>query len=90
MLARELANAPRVIIAAHPTRGLDVQTIAFVNNQLIACRDRGAGILVSSADIAEAWQVADRIMVLAAGRLYGPVSVSETTLHEVGQWMTGR
>ena len=90
VLARELANAPRVIIAAHPTRGLDVQTIAFVNNQLIACRDRGAGVLISSADIAEAWQVADRIMVLAAGRLYGPVSVSETTLHEVGQWMTGR
>lgn len=90
VLARELANSPRLVIAAHPTRGLDVQTIAFVNNQLLACRDSGAGVLVSSADIAEAWQVADRIMVLAAGRLYGPVSVSETTLQEVGQWMTGR
>lgn len=90
VLARELAGQPQLIVAAHPTRGLDVQTIAFVNNQLLACRDRGAGVLVSSADIAEAWQVADRIMVLAAGRLYGPVRVSETTLQEVGQWMTGR
>ena len=90
VLARELARGPRVVLAAHPTRGLDVQTIAFVNNQLLACRERGAGVLLACADLAEAWQVADRIMVLAAGRLYGPVPIAQTSLQEVGRWMTAR
>ena len=90
VLARELARDPRVVLAAHPTRGLDVQTIAFVNNQLLACRQRGAGVLLASADLSEAWQVADRIMVMAAGRLHGPVPLALTSLYEVGRWMTNR
>lgn len=88
VLARELASSPSLIVAAHPTRGLDIKTIAFINNQLLAQREAGAGVLLASADLAEVWHVADRIMVLSAGRLYGPVKVSETTLQEVGQWMT--
>ncbi|HWK59950.1 MAG TPA: ABC transporter ATP-binding protein [Eoetvoesiella sp.] len=90
VLARELANDPKVVIAAHPTRGLDVQTIAFVNNQLLLKRTAGAGVFLSSADLNEVWQVADRIMVLSAGRLHGPVRLSDTSLQEVGHWMTGR
>jgi simple sugar transport system ATP-binding protein len=90
VLARELARNPRVVLAAHPTRGLDVQTIAFTNNQLLACRARGAGVLLASADLNEAWQIADRIMVMAAGRLHGPTPLSQTSLQEVGRWMTNR
>lgn len=90
VLARELYQEPQVVLAAHPTRGLDVQTIAFVNNQLLGCRARGAGVLLLCADLNEAWQMADRIMVMSAGRLYGPVSVSNTSLQEIGQWMTAR
>lgn len=90
VLARELSRQPRVVLAAHPTRGLDVQTIAFVNNQLLASRARGAGVLLVCADLNEAWQMADRIMVMSAGQLYGPVPLSETSLQEIGQWMTAR
>lgn len=90
VLARELFRDPRVVLAAHPTRGLDVQTIAFVNNQLLASRANGAGVLLVCADLNEAWQMADRIMVMSAGQLYGPVSLSETSLQEIGQWMTAR
>ena len=90
VLARELYQEPKVILAAHPTRGLDVQTITFVNNQLLACRAKGAGVLLVCADLNEAWQMADRIMVMSAGQLYGPVSVSTTSLQEIGQWMTAR
>lgn len=90
VLARELDDDPSLIIAAHPTRGLDVKTIAFINNRLLARRSSGAGILLASADLAEVWQVADRIMVLAAGRLHGPVAVAETSIQEVGGWMTQR
>lgn len=90
VLARELADDPSLIIAAHPTRGLDVKTIAFINNRLLARRSAGAGVLLASADLSEVWQVADRIMVLAAGRLHGPVPVSQTSIQEVGGWMTLR
>jgi len=90
VLARELESQPRLILAAHPTRGLDVQTIAFVNNQLLECKARGAGVLLASADLAEAWQVADRIMVMSAGKLHGPVPINETSIQEVGRWMTER
>lgn len=90
VLARELTNDPKVVIAAHPTRGLDVQTIAFVNNQLLLKRAQGVGVLLSSADLNEVWQVADRIMVLSAGRLHGPVRLSDTSIQEVGRWMTER
>lgn len=90
VLARELANDPKVVIAAHPTRGLDVQTIAFVNNQLLLKRTAGVGVFLSSADLNEVWQVADRIMVLSAGRLHGPVRLSDTSIQEVGRWMTER
>jgi len=79
-----------MIVAAHPTRGLDVKTIAFINNQLLARRASGAGVLLASADLAEVWQIADRIMVLSAGRLHGPVPVAQTTIQEVGRWMTQR
>jgi len=90
VLARELASDPSLIVAAHPTRGLDVKTIAFINNQLLARRSAGAGVLLASADLAEVWQIADRIMVLSAGRLHGPLRVSDTTIQEVGRWMTQR
>src|SRR5690606_15067885 len=53
VLARELASDPSLIIAAHPTRGLDVKTIAFINNRLLARRSAGAGVLLASADLAE-------------------------------------
>jgi len=90
VLARELAREPQVIIAAHPTRGLDVQTIAFVNNQLLLRRAAGAAVFVSSADLGEVWQIADRIMVLSAGKLHGPMRLAETSIQEVGRWMTER
>ena len=89
VLARELHGAPELVLAAHPTRGLDVRTIAFVQRELLNARDRGAAVLLLSADLNEVWAVADRVMVMAAGRLHGPVPVAETSRQEVGRWMTG-
>ena len=88
VLARELAAAPRIVIAAHPTRGLDIRTIAFVKQQLLRMREGGAGILLLSADLADIWEIADRVVVMTNGRLRGPVAVADTTLQEVGHWMT--
>ena len=90
VLARELALGPKVLIAAHPTRGLDVRTIAFIQDQLMARRADGVGILLVSSDLAEIWEMADRIMVMTRGRLRGPVPIGETTVQQVGAWMAGQ
>ena len=90
VLARELARKPSIILAAHPTRGLDVRTVAFVHRTLLEARDRGAAVLVLSADLSELWQIADRIMVMVEGRLRGPVPLSQTSEQEIGHWMTVR
>jgi general nucleoside transport system ATP-binding protein len=88
VLAREFSSSPLLVIAAHPTRGLDIRTVDFVQRELLRARDRGAAILLLSADLAELWQVADRIAVMAQGRLRGPVALKNTSQQEIGHWMT--
>jgi general nucleoside transport system ATP-binding protein len=88
VLARELDEQPTVILAGHPTRGLDLRTIAAVRQQLFDARSRGAGILLVSADLDEVWALADRVMVIAGGRLRGPVEVKEVSIQVIGEWMT--
>lgn len=89
VLARELAFSPRVLIAAHPTRGLDVRTTAFVQEQLLRLRSEGIGIVLFSSDLGEIWEVADRVMVLSHGHMRGPVGLAETTVQQVGGWLAG-
>ena len=88
VIARELGDDVAVILAGHPTRGLDIRTVVAIRNRLVAERARGVAILLLSADLSEVWDIADRIMVMARGRLRGPVPVAETTLAEIGHWMT--
>jgi general nucleoside transport system ATP-binding protein len=88
VIARELGDNAAVILAGHPTRGLDIRTVVAIRNRLVAERARGVAILLLSADLSEVWDLADRIMVMARGRLRGPVAVGETTLAEIGHWMT--
>lgn len=90
VLARELFGEPRVLLAAHPSRGLDVRTIAAVQERLRAARDRGAAVLLVSADMGEILRLADRVMVFAGGRCRGPVAVAEMNAARIGSWMTGR
>ena len=90
VVARELASAPSIIVAAYPTRGLDVRTMAFVRSRLIAARDAGAAVLVVSNDLAEVRDLADRVMVMSAGRIHGPVPAAAASLAQLGAWMTAR
>jgi ABC-type uncharacterized transport system ATPase subunit len=89
VLARELADEPELVLAAHATRGLDVRTTDFVLRELLRARDRGAAVLLLSSDLDEAWQVADRVMVMSHGQLRGPTPLRATTRQQVGHWMTG-
>lgn len=68
VLARELEPKPRLIVAENPTRGLDVAATAAVHARLLAARDSGAGIVIYSSDLDEVLAMADRLIVMFAGR----------------------
>jgi general nucleoside transport system ATP-binding protein len=88
VIAREIANNPRVLVAAQPTRGLDVGAIEFVHRRLVAERDAGRGILLVSLESEEVRSLADRIVVIYEGQIAGefPPDASE---EELGIAMTG-
>lgn len=69
VVARALTQNPDVIIAAQPTRGVDIGAIEFIHNELRQCRDKGAGILLISSELDELMALSDRIVVLYKGRL---------------------
>jgi len=71
VIARELAGDPAAVLACQPTRGVDIGAAEFVHAQLRAARDRGAGVLLISADLDELLALADRIVVLYEGALVG-------------------
>jgi simple sugar transport system ATP-binding protein len=89
VVGREMWGSSRLLVAAHPTRGLDVRTVAALQDRLVRRRNEGLAILLISSDLAEIWQVADRVMVLSHGRLHGPVAVAESSTHQVGAWISG-
>ncbi|HEY3352675.1 MAG TPA: ABC transporter ATP-binding protein [Polyangia bacterium] len=89
VLGRELARGARVILAAHPTRGVDVGAVARIWTELRAARAGGAAILLVSADLAEIFALADRILVLYRGRVAAAFDPHATTVDELGLAMTG-
>ena len=71
VIAREVSRDPRVLVAAQPTRGLDVGAIEFVHRRLVAERDEGRGILLVSLELDEILSLSDRILVIYEGRIVG-------------------
>ncbi|MCB1496822.1 MAG: ATP-binding cassette domain-containing protein [Bauldia sp.] len=88
ILAREVDDEATLIIAAQPTRGLDVGATAFVWRSLREARDRGCGILLISSDLDELFDISDRIVVMLSGRINGEFS-HPYHLGEIGAAMTG-
>ncbi|MCJ9711899.1 ATP-binding cassette domain-containing protein, partial [Bordetella hinzii] len=89
ILGRALSRRPRFIVADQPTWGLDIGAVAYVREQLLAARERGAGILLVSEDLEEIFALADRIAVLCAGKLVADRPVDQWTPATVGLAMTG-
>jgi len=89
VVAREFSRKPKFIIAAQPTRGLDVAGIEYVHRKLIEMRNQGAAILLISADLDEIWALSDRIAVLYEGRIVAIKKPDETDEQELGVLMTG-
>ena len=89
LLARALARRPRVLVAAQPTRGLDIGAYQYVHAQLHELRDAGAGVLVISEDLDELRSLCDRILVLFRGAVTGGLAVKDATSERLGAMMTG-
>lgn len=89
VVARELESDPELIIAAHPTRGLDISAAQFVHQQLIDARNRSKGILLISADLEELLSLSDRIAVMYNGQIAGILQPSQTNEAQLGALMLG-
>jgi ABC-type uncharacterized transport system ATPase subunit len=88
VVARELSRDLRLLVAAQPTRGVDVGSIEFIHTQIVATRDSGVPVLVVSTELDEVVALADRIMVLYRGRIVGIVP-PDTPREVLGLMMTG-
>ena len=91
ILARELAGSPRLILAVHPTYGLDIGATDQVHRVLLgkAAGPDGAGVLIVSEDLEELMGLSDRVAVLYHGQLLGPFPVGSVTRERLGLLMTG-
>lgn len=88
ILAREIDETARLVIAAQPTRGLDIGATAFVWRALRASRDQGCGVLLISSDLDELFDIADRVVVMFSGRIVAEFT-APFEIAAVGQAMVG-
>ncbi len=89
LLARELAFDPVVVLAAQPTRGLDVGAIKFVHERFLEVRAGGGAVLLISEDLEELFQLSDRLAVMYEGRIMATLPIAEATARSVGLLMAG-
>jgi general nucleoside transport system ATP-binding protein len=89
VLAREFARPVRLLVAAQPTRGVDIGAIEFIHSQFIQKRDEGAAILLISTELEEILQLSDRIAVMYEGRIQGECLRADADEGTLGLWMTG-
>lgn len=89
IIGREVDRDPDLLIAAQPTRGLDVGAIEFIHKRLIEQRDKGKAVLLVSFELDEIMNVSDRIAVIYEGKIVAIVDPKETTEQELGLLMAG-
>jgi general nucleoside transport system ATP-binding protein len=88
VIAREISSDPKVLIAAQPTRGLDVGAIEFVHRRLVEERDKGRGILLISLELEEVRSLSDRALVIYEGQIAAELDPSASE-EDFGVYMTG-
>lgn len=89
ILAREFERRPKLLVAAQPTRGLDVGATEFVRQQLVRQRSEGKAVLLISSDLTEIMDLSDRIIVMFEGRIQGEVAAAEANEEVLGLLMAG-
>lgn len=90
VIAREMAKQPKLLIAAQPTRGVDIGAIEFIHQEIVKKRDEGTAVLLVSAELSEIMSLSDRIGVLYNGELVAVLkNTAELTEQEIGYYMLG-
>ena len=89
IVGREMSLAPRVLVLAQPTWGVDVAATALIRQKLLDLAARGAAVLVVSEDLAEIFEICDRVTVIAGGRLSPTLDVPAADVTQIGRWMAG-
>jgi simple sugar transport system ATP-binding protein len=89
IIAREFGHADRLLMAAQPTRGLDVGSIQYIHAQMVAKRDEGAAVLIVSTELDEVLALGDRILVVCGGRVMGVLDRADATRDKIGLLMAG-
>ncbi len=89
IVAREFSRKNHLLVAAQPTRGLDVGSIEFIHKQLIAMRDAGMAVLLISTELDEIFSLSDRIAVMYSGQIIDTLSIEEASRDSVGLLMAG-
>lgn len=90
ILAREIGEQPKVLLVGQPTRGVDIGAIEFIHGQLRALRDAGCAVLVVSSELDEILALADRVLVMNAGRITGELSIDECDERKLGLLMAAQ
>jgi general nucleoside transport system ATP-binding protein len=89
VLAREMAQGPKILLVGQPTRGVDIGAIEFIHRELVKSRDAGCAVLVVSVELEEILSLADRILVMFAGRIVGEVETATASERQLGLMMAG-
>ena len=90
VLARELEEDPELLVAVHPTRGLDIGATKYIHDQVITSRDKGCGVLLISADFDEVLKLSDRIAVMFEGQIVGVYPGENPPIKEISLAMAGK
>ncbi|HEX4446167.1 MAG TPA: ABC transporter ATP-binding protein [Polyangiaceae bacterium] len=89
IMGREIDAEPRLLVVSQPTWGVDVGAAADIRGELLRLRDAGAAVLVVSEELDELFEITDRLLVMARGRMSPGVPTGEATVEQIGVWMSG-
>jgi simple sugar transport system ATP-binding protein len=89
IVGREISATPRLLIVSQPTWGVDVGAAAQIRGELLKLRDGGCALLVVSEELDELFEISDRLLVIARGRISPSVPTAQARIEQIGQWMSG-
>jgi simple sugar transport system ATP-binding protein len=89
IVGREIDANPKLLIVSQPTWGVDVGAAALIRGELLALRDAGCALLVVSEELDELFEISDRLVVIAQGRVSPSIDIADATIELIGEWMSG-
>jgi general nucleoside transport system ATP-binding protein len=89
IVGREIDANPKLLIVSQPTWGVDVGAAALIRGELLKLRDAGCAVLVVSEELDELFEISDRLIVIAQGRMSPSIRVADATIERIGEWMSG-